>query len=29
MFDAQITNICLAVQGVIEKMELKGVPMAA
>jgi hypothetical protein len=29
MFDVQITNICLAVQGIIEKMEGKEVPMAA
>ena len=25
MFDAQITNICLAVQSVVEKIEARGV----
>jgi hypothetical protein len=28
MFDVQITNICLSVQGIIEKMESKGMSVA-
>ena len=29
MFDAQITNICLGVQSIIEKMEAQGIQLAA
>ena len=27
MFDAQITNICLAVQNVVEKIEARGIQL--
>ena len=29
MFDVQITNICLGVQNIIEKMEQQGIPMVS